>query len=241
VLRSLFVTLALALAFAAQAHATECVPSLVASPALAKVDAETRLAFLERRLERASHNAKIWTGTWAGVFSALTIGGAVLIPLVEKGARVDYYFTAGKSLVGLASLGVVRLRAIGDARWLRSRSRTDACALVADAERLLVRSAKSENEGRTLVFHVGNLALNMGSLLVLGLVFDRWDSAALQGVGGSVIGELMIATRPRTAEDALDAYRGANLGAAAKRDPIPVAVYPLVLHQGGGLAVSGSF
>ena len=229
------------LAACTSARATECAPSLVASPELAKVDAETRLAFLERRLDRAARNAKIWTGTWAGVFSALTIGGVVLIPLVEKDARVDYYFTAGKSLVGLASLGVIRLRAIGDARWLRSRSRSDVCALVADAERLLVRSAKSEDEGRTIFVHVGNLALNMGSLLILGLVFDRWESAALQGVGGSVLGELMIATRPRTAEGALEAYRGAHLDAAAKRDVLPVAVFPMLLHQGGGLAVAGSF
>ena len=90
------------------ALAVDCGRGLTSSPELERIDATARVAFIQRSLDRASRASKIWTGTWAGVFSALSIGGAVLAPLSPSEERPDYYFTTGKSLIGTEHAKQVR-------------------------------------------------------------------------------------------------------------------------------------
>lgn len=223
------------------AHATACRPTIASSPALAEIDAERRIAFLSQRLDAAARASRIWTGSWLAVYGVLTVGSFAIVPLVPREARVDYYFSGATSAIGLLSLGLSPLKSIGDARWLRGRSRDNPCALVADGERLLVRDAASEADGRKLLLHLGNIALNFGSLMVLGFVFHRWEAAALQGVAGTLIGELMIMTTPTQATIALEAYRAGRLSGAPSRWPISLAAAPMILQQGGGIAIGGRF
>lgn len=225
----------------APARATDCRSTIGGVPALAAIDAETRLAFLQGRLDAAARAARIWTGSWAGIYTALAIGSFALVPVVHKHERVDYYFSGATSVIGLASLGLSPLRAMRDAPWLRRRVHLDLCSQLADAERLLVRDAASEAECKKLYVHLGNIALNMGSLLVLGFVFRRWEAAALQGVAGTLIGELMIATTPSQASDALEAYRAGTLKSGRPPPRISLVAAPLALPQGAGVAFGGRF
>lgn len=224
------------------ARATDCAPTLPVSAELSRIDAETRLAFIEKRLDAAARASRIWTGAWAGIYTALTAGSFALVAVVEPRARVDYYFSAGTSMVGLLSLGLSPLKSMRDASWLKRRPRGDVCALVADAERLLARDATSEANCRKMWLHVANVALNFGSLLVLGLVFDRWDAAALQGVAGTLIGEVMIVSTPTIAMDSLEDYRAGRLGPGKPPPLRAFAAAPIVLGPGGGgVAFGGRF
>jgi hypothetical protein len=228
---------------ATPARATDCAPTIAGSNALAAIDGETRLKFLEQRLDAASHAAKIWTGSWGAIYGALTLGSVGLIPLVPHDQRVPYYFSAATSAVGLISLGLSPMRAIPDARWFKSRAHAESvCAAVADGERLLVRDSASEAAGQKALLHIGNLILNFGSLMVIGMVFDRWGSAALQGLAGTLIGEIEIVSTPTVASAALDAYRGGDLTGRPRSSPaLSLSVVPLMLTDGGGLAFGARF
>lgn len=226
-----------------RSYATDCAPTITGGEALHGIDAETRLRFLGGRLNAASRASKIWTGSWIGVYSALTIGSAALIPLVKHEQRVDYYFSAGTSAVGLISLGLAPLRAIADARWFNKHAPQESvCAAVADAERLLARDAASEAECQKPLIHIGNIALNFGSLLVMGFVFNRWGPAALQGLAGTLIGEIMIVSTPTVATNALAAYRRGDLtGKPPPSVAMSLGVAPLIFVDGGGMAVGAKF
>lgn len=235
--------LVVVLALATEARATDCRPTLAAGPALAAIDAETRLQFVSGRLDAAARASKIWTGSWIGIYGALTVGSLALVPGTKREQRVDWYFSAGTSMVGLLSLAVSPLRSIPDAAWLRARRAkvSDVCALIADAERLLVRDAQSEQDCQKLILHIGNVVLNFGSLMVLGFVFRRWEAAALQGVAGTLIGEIMIVSTPKVASDALDAYRTGNLTVGKSAPRVALIAAPMPLQNGAGIALGGSF
>ncbi len=116
------------------------------------------------------------------------------------------------------------------------------CAAVAVGERLLARDAASEAAGQKALLHLGNLALNFGSLMVMGMVFHRWGSAALQGLAGNLVGEIEIVSTPKVASVALDAYRRGDLGGHAPSSPaLSLAVVPVFYSDGGGFALGARF
>ena len=123
---------------------------------------------------------------------------------------------------------------------LHTIARDTSAAAWAEAERLLVNSAENERLGRSWLMHGANVVYNVLSLLVLGLVFDRWASGALNAVVGVLIGEAMILTQPTSAEDTLRRYRSGEWDASSAT-PRPawspqVAVAPS--HTGLRLSVS---
>src|SRR5205085_52841 len=73
---------------------------------------------------------------------------------------------------------------------------TDVCALLADAEGLLVRDVKSAAFGKSALTHAGNFLFNIGVGLVLGVAFHHWTQAAIQSLAGIAVGEVMIISQP---------------------------------------------
>jgi hypothetical protein len=66
------------------------------------------------------------------------------------------------------------------------------------------------------VLHVGNILLNGGAGLILGLAFHHWTTAFVNSMAGVAIGEALVLTRPMGAVDSLTRYRMGELGAVGK-------------------------
>jgi hypothetical protein len=75
-----------------------------------------------------------------------------------------------------------------------------------------VTDAQNQKDGRRWWLHVGNVVLNTGVGLFLGLGYHHWFAGALNAIGGSAIGELIIFTQPTSSVDDLRQYRTGDLG-----------------------------
>jgi hypothetical protein len=233
----------------APAGAVECAPIAGGDPTLGRIDAEVRLRFLRDRMRLAARKARIWSWTWAGIYSSLTVGQLALLPTADKGDQVDNYIGAAASFIGLATIVVSPLRVMSDQRWLERRMRTpaaDVCARLAEAEHLLVRDADSEAFGKSALVHAGNFVLNAGISLLLGLGFHHWGQAALQGLTGIAVGEAMIISQPDQSVTDLRRYRLGNLGLPpswrpAQWPPPMLSVVPWSGAHTVGLGFAGAF
>lgn len=225
------------------ARAETCAAPAGGSASLVSIDSAVRLRFLRERLRAETRRVRIWSWAWAGAYSALTVGSLALLADGDANKRPDHIVTAAASLIGLGSKVVTPQPILHDQAWFERRiARAPAgesqCALVAEGERLLAHAAHGEAFGTGTLLHLGTFLVNVAGGLTLGIAFDHWGSAALQGVGGIAIGELMIFTQPEGAERDLERYRAGNLG-------LPPASHPLtswrVVPTANGLAVAGEW
>lgn len=232
-------------ALAAAASLVTLVPAHAAGEATtAREDCAAQLAWIDARLARTAHRARVWSWSWGLGLGALTVGSLAVVPFVADEERPDWYVSAFTSAVGIVPLAIAPLAVMRDGDALHAQvvamsAEGDRCALLADAERLLARDAEGEAEGRAWWNHALNLAVNGGAGLFLGLVYDRWQSGLVTAVVGSAIGEAMIFTQP---VDSLDDARAYHTGA------ISLTVMPMTRPGAGGasargfgLLVTGSF
>jgi hypothetical protein len=75
-------------------------------------------------------------------------------------------------------------------------SAAERCAVVAEAEKMLAASVADEAFNRGFLAHAGNVLVNGGGLLIIGIGYDRWLTGALGTAVGIAVGELQIFTRP---------------------------------------------
>jgi hypothetical protein len=203
---------------AAPARADNSCPVIAGGAAtLATIDASARLAFIQRGIRRDAHNVRIWAWTWAALYSGTTVANALRIPFSDSEGRKDASVATGGALLGVAALAFMPLKVMADQgeldRLLESPpGGRDACALVADAERLLVRDAASEEFGRSPLVHAGNFILNLGIGLLLSLAFGHGIAGAISMVIGFVVGEIQIATQPTGSVRVLEDYRAGEFG-----------------------------
>lgn len=182
-----------------------------ASASVGEWEPGARLAFIQSHLRVDAHRARLWTGGWASGYGVLTLGQLALAPLFSPGDQVDLYVGAASTAGGMVALLAVPLDVMADAPALDALVAGHPgpvdCAVLAEAERLLVHSADSEAQGRSWVMHGANVLYNVATGLVLGLFFGRWSSAVFTAVTGTLLGEVTILTQPTGAEDALRLYR----------------------------------
>jgi hypothetical protein len=229
-----------------RAEAAHCRAIEGGTPALERMDAQLRIDWIRDRLRTGARRARIWAWTWAGIYSALTVGNLILSGVDPEEKKVDDYLGAAASFIGLGTFIVTPLRIMRDQRWLDRRLRNappgiDPCVLVADAERLLIRDADGEAFGKSPLVHAGNFGINLACALILGLGFGHWDQAAIQGAVGIVIGEVMILTQPQEAIHDLARYRRGELGADFRYRPFAWGLAPLVGHDRAGLILGAAF
>ena len=172
-------------------------------------DCAARLAWIDARLARTAHRARVWTWGWGIGLAALTAANLAVVPLVDDEEEIDWYVGAATSFVGLVPLVVLPLDVMDDAGELHARIRagTPCEVLLPEAERLLAHEAANQEEGTAWWMHAANWAINGGAGLVLGLGYDRWTSGILTAVVGGGIGELMIWTQPVDSVGDLERYR----------------------------------
>jgi hypothetical protein len=202
-------------ALASRAEATvRCPVGADGSAALAGIDPELRLRFIDEHLARTAYRAQVWTWGWGIGIGVATVANLVPLLFVAPEDRVDWYVGAGTTIVGVVPLLIAPLAVVGDARELRlhldARSATDdVCALLADAERKLVRDAKNQADGQRWWLHVGNVLLNTGVGLFLGIGYHHWLAGAFNAVVGSAVGEAIILSQPTSTIGDLETYRAA--------------------------------
>jgi hypothetical protein len=216
-------------------------------PWLERIDARDRLRFLDREMAHAAYRARFWAWSWAGIYSALTVGSAILTATAsDESGRIDNGIGTAASFVGLAVLIVKPLDIMRDQRWLERRLRLarpdeDTCALLADAERLLIRDAASEAFGSGPLVHVGTFGFNIALVLLLGVGFGHWNAAVSTGVTGIAVGEIQALTQPTDAVRLLRDYRR---GWVKRYPPKPATTWMVVPTAGRdhyGLSFALSF
>jgi hypothetical protein len=211
-------------------------------PALGQVDASLRLAFIRAALVEDYLRARFWTWGWGALFSAAIIGELAISPAFPEEDRPSFYLAAGAAVLGVVSVAAHPPPVLRDHRWLERRLAsappgTDPCALLADAERLLVRDAAGEASLRGWLPRIGLVAINLTRLLVLGLVFDQWTLGALDFTVGITVGAIQMNSAPTGAIDALARYRTGSLADAGRASLSPAwSLAPLVGRDLRGLA-----
>ncbi len=204
---------------------TRCPIAAGAGTAVADVPAELRLAWIDARLADGAHKARRWTWGWGIGIGGATIANLAVIPFVAKEDRIDWYTGAVTTIVGIVPLLIAPLDVVADSRELREKiearprppggnEQPDVCPLLADAEARLIRDAKNQSDGQRWWLHVGNVALNFGVGLFLGLGFHHWGAGAWNAVGGSLIGEAIILTQPTASINDLETYRRGTIAYA---------------------------
>lgn len=185
------------------------------------VDGE-RLSLIKTLEADEAARASIWRWGWGGGYLALTLGQAIAVPfLTDPGARVDFIVGAASSAVGAALQIFLPLSVIAGSRTVRALPGTSEG--LAEAERVLEADAANEDFSISWVMHLGNVLFNVATGLVLGLGWQRWESAAYNVGIGIAVGEVMVLTTPH------------NLRALTR--PPPLVVTPLVGPDLRGLAV----
>jgi hypothetical protein len=195
---------------------TRCPAGAGGGETLAGIDGEARLHWIDTHLSVTAHRARVWTWGWGIGIVAATVGNVAPLPFVAKGDRIDWYVGAGTTIVGIVPLLIAPLDVVDDARRLHAQVVADAsadsvCRLLADAEQSLVRDAKNQSDGQRWWLHVGNVLLNTGVGLFLGLGYHHWGAGAWNAVGGSAIGEAIILTQPMGTITDLRHYRDGAL------------------------------
>ena len=128
-------------------------------------------------------------------------GSLVVTAFVPEEERVDYYVSAATSFIGLLSIAVMPLKVMGDARAIArlESGGGELCARVTEAERLIARDAEGEAFGKSGLLHAASFLLNLAAGLTLGVGFGHWEAAALNTLGGILIGEAMTGGRATAA------------------------------------------
>ncbi|CAN5361722.1 hypothetical protein BH09MYX1_BH09MYX1_22360 [soil metagenome] len=224
------------------AHAETCPVPDGADPKLAAVDPKARVHFLQAELGAQARYADLWQTTWFVARSAILVGevGLALIT-TDPGDRTDAIVTSIFAVVPPIGTLLFGLRVSHDGpRFLRlDHLDTDAsrCAYIARGEQFLARDAANEDENRNWVQHALQIAGSTALFLVLGLGYDHFRNAILNGAGGIALGELQILSQPTGLVSAWKRYRAADID-----PPKPtISLRPTLTATSGGVMLSGTF
>jgi len=181
---------------------------------------------------------------------ALSAGNYTRAALAEtRDDRIDPFVGGTTALFIPAGILVLPLEVMSDQRTLEAdlaslsptEGATNLCAALARAERLLAHSAANEAFKAGIATHVFVIAGNSAIALFLGLGFDHWRGALLNGGGGLLISETQIWTQPTGAVTELARYRRGDVEATPVPPVSQVRVVPWLAHGGAGLAAIGTF
>jgi hypothetical protein len=224
---------------AAPAVAENC-PSRAGAPAATRSN-EARLKFLSAELRDESARAYTWRHAWAMTYGVLTIVQIAAVPLIIPVDQVEWWVAAATTAVGAAFVIIDPLEVLeaGPPYAQRAPAADDVCAVIAEGEGLLERSASEETTSRRWYMHAANVVFNLGIGLILGLGYGHWVAGAVNVALGVAIGEVTIFTSPNRLISAWSEYQRGELG--EKPSPVAFRVFPLVHPGGAGLGVSLTF
>lgn len=231
---------------AAPAQATHCRPVDGGSATLAGIDAETRLAWLDRRLRIDGQHDLLWSALWGTTYGALTVGQLALWPTSNnKSDRAEKIVGASASMIGTLSTVILPPKAIADARWWARHypaavGREDVCSLVNIAEQLLVRDAADDEFGQGALVHLGNFIINGAAGFILGFGYGDWKAWGYTTIVGIAVGEIQNSTRPNESLEDLRRYRRGELDEKAV-EKVHWALLPTFSHDNISSSIGGQF
>lgn len=217
---------------------------------LAEIDARQRLAFVREVMTDQGRRARTWSLAWAVTGIGLVAGNFTLAALADTpDERIDPIVGGLASLFIPAAILVEPLEVMANQRTLEAElatlspteGATGVCTALARAEHLLARSAHDEAFKAGIATHVFVIAGNGAIALFLGLGFDHWKGALLNGGGGLLISEFQILTQPTGAVSELARYRRGEVPAAPAPQRPSVRLAPWIAPGGAGLAAFGTF
>ncbi len=187
-----------------RASALPVLIAVVLAPRAAHAESdEVRYERILAALDRAGASSERWWNGWAIGFAACGAGQGVLaIAARDDGLRVDSAVGAVSCGLGVVGMLLEPRTAIGAGGELRAMSSSAARARqlrLRRAEALLGQVAREQSDGRSWVPHVLGSAVNLAGSAVLWLGYQRYGSGWLNLLGGTVVTELQIATRPAAA------------------------------------------
>jgi hypothetical protein len=198
------------------ARAAVC-PAPEWAPAVATLDADARLEYLTGAFDREVHAIDSWSWTWGGIYAAGTVAqGTALALISDHATKID--LTVGTIAAGFGALSLTLLplkltlpmrSASGAAK--RKQPGDDPCLALAAAERTLLSVEKDQALATGIVGHIGNVAVNLGLVLLLGLGYGHWVPAALSGGIGLAVGETNAFTQPHHLAEVVAQYRAGQL------------------------------
>lgn len=235
---------ALSLSAAVPARAQTCPVPAGADPKLAEIDARDRVHFLQRELGAQARYATQWQTTWFLARSAILASEfGLAVVSADAGDRTDAVITGVFAIAPPIGTLLFGLRVARDGpRFLRlDHLDTDAsrCAYVARGEQFFARDAKNEDDNRGWLQHALQIAGSTALFLVLGLGYDHWRNAIINGLAGIALGELQILSQPTGLVSAWERYRAGELGAS--RPAVTLHLVPRLSASSGGLALEGAF
>jgi hypothetical protein len=222
------------------------------APALSQIDARRRLAFVTAAMDDQARRARTWSWAWALTGLGLAASNYTQAAFFEDtfDDRLDPLVGATTSLVIPAAILVDPLAVMKHWRTLEgdlatlspAESLTGLCDTLARAERWLALSAEDEAFKNGVFTQIFVIAGNGAVALFLGLGFDHWRGALVNGGGGLLISEFQIFTQPTGAVTELLRYRRADLGpAGAAATAWSIHVAPWMTARGAGLSAMGTF
>jgi hypothetical protein len=220
-------------------------------PALAEIDAQKRLAFVTAVMDDQARRARTWSWAWSITGLGLAAEGFTHAALVDTAdERLDPLVGAITALVIPAAIVVQPLEVMEHGRTLENdvatlspaEGLTGICATLARSERLLALSAEDEAFKAGIFTHLFVIVGNGAVALFLGLGFDHWRGALINGGGGLLISEFQIFTQPTGAVTELARYRRADLGSApGTASAFTIRFAPWLTSMGTGLTAAGTF
>ena len=232
-------------------------PKDASAHGLAAQSDAVRLAFLSKLLLEESGRSRAWILGWGATYGVLTVAQLALIPVFPNSEPNDDALLkafnsplAGKPtqpqadmIWGAVSTGIGVAFTLLDppevleagplfAERAKAATPEQTCKLIAEGERLLSQGAEHELSSTAWYLHVGNVLLNVGFGLVLGLGYNRWTSGLINTGIGAAVGEATLLTSPTHLVSGWDRYR--------RGDAPPPITFQLVPF-GAGLGLVGRF
>jgi len=251
--RALRLALATFLLFARPAWAEENVRCPLvdgSAPLLAEIDGRRRLAFVREVMADQARRARTWSLAWAVTGLGLSAGNFTRAALADtRDDRIDPFVGGVTSLFIPGGILVQPLDVMSDERTLEADLAVSLsgpgspaiCVALARAELLFARSAANEAFKAGIATHLFVIGGNGAIALFLGLGFEHWKGALLNGGGGLLISEFQIFTQPTGAVAELARYRRGEVQTTSVAQRPSVNIVPWIAMGGAGLAALGTF
>jgi hypothetical protein len=189
------------------ARAETC-PAPEGSPQLATIDADTRLVFILHAMDEEKAKLQTWSLIWGTTYAATTVAQVVIIPFVQPSVRIDLTVGASAAAFGSLTLYLLPLRITSQtAPAHEDASDPDRCLALAKVEARFFKTAEIDYWSASWIAHAGNVVINAGVALILGVGFGHWEVAALAGGIGVTVGEVNLLTQPHVLMSAERSYR----------------------------------
>jgi len=165
-------------------------------------EVDLNLRWIEGELSAEQSPSLWWWNGWLGIYGALTVAQTtVLLITHDKNLKEDLGVGAVETLLsGVSILFLTPLEAKTAADSLRAlpaSSSKERAAKLAEAERLLTKSAEDEAFGRSWISHAVGIAVSLAGGLVIWQGFHHTLVDGLISFGtGVALAEIQIFTQP---------------------------------------------